>query len=139
MARWWTPERHNAVVRLLAKGYTAAAVANEIGNTRNAIIGHARRTGIPLNNTKAGCPKGTKHKPHRIKLKLMVETKIIPVKPLPPAPEGGVAIMDLKYFHCRYPLWNDPAPDIKHKRFCGRQHVEGKRWCAEHLAVITRP
>ncbi|MBB6306249.1 GcrA family cell cycle regulator [Xanthobacter tagetidis] len=48
----------------------------------------------------------------------------VPPRPLPP--EGGLALMDLENWHCRWPLSEYPH------RFCGEKADGSTSWCPAH-------
>jgi hypothetical protein len=43
---FWTPERHERMLELLKDGLSTAAIARELGTTKNAVIGRLDRKGI---------------------------------------------------------------------------------------------
>lgn len=132
---WWKLEgRHEKLIKLTRAGHSAGSIGAILGTTRNSVIGYARRKHVPLAHAKG--PNKTRInkvpiKAKRVRLKLVIHKKS-------KAPKGGVAILDLKFEHCRYPLWDDPAPEMKDKRYCGDQVVDGKRWCQDHFKLVSR-
>lgn len=70
----WTEERHGQLVTLAQRGMTASQVAEELGTTRNAILGRAHRHGIKFLGARplpprrwqaaSGRPKGSKPPPN---------------------------------------------------------------------------
>jgi Meckel syndrome type 1 protein len=62
-------------------------------------------------------------------------------RPLIAADGGdGMPFMKAGLLDCVYPLWSDHEPvSIESKRVCGCRVVTGKRWCAQHYAVVFEP
>lgn len=86
MAGWWTPERDEELLRLKAQRYSAAAIAEILGDdlSRNAILGRLHRLGI-----KEGKVVQRRTKPRK---KTAVKAK----KPPPPKPLQRMAsVVDL--------------------------------------------
>jgi GcrA cell cycle regulator len=52
--REWTDEETRALADMAAAGYSSGWVANELGMTRNAVIGKARREGIQFRSNLSG-------------------------------------------------------------------------------------
>lgn len=42
----WTPEKDDMLRSMLADGYSSSLIANELGFTRNAVIGRKHRLGL---------------------------------------------------------------------------------------------
>ena len=136
----WTDEKIEKMRALLATGeMSAALVGIEIGVSRCAIIGKARRLGIPL-KTKSGelkdrhgsaeAPKGKRprqpskdrrpRKPQKV-----IEDGSRPDRPL-------IAFLDLKPMNCRYPFGKPGADDFG---FCGAPRAPGSSYCEGHHAL----
>ena len=52
--------------------------------------------------------------------------------------EGGVALLDLKPRHCRWPLSNGNAMPVE-ERFCGARKTADSSYCAAHKAKGITP
>ena len=80
---------------------SGADIAQELGTTRNTVIGKAHRLKLaPKPRRKAAAPRKPRRRPTTHALPAAVSVPPEPI--LPPQPvEGGVAIMDLQEHHCR--------------------------------------
>ncbi|WP_336487530.1 hypothetical protein [Methylobacterium nigriterrae] len=65
----------------------------------------------------------------------------LPRRPLVAADGGeGIPFMKAGLLDCVFPLWSDHEPvSIESKRVCGCRAITGKRWCAQHYAVVFEP
>jgi GcrA cell cycle regulator len=102
----WTPEMVADLRRGIAFGLTSGVIAAQMGITRNAVIGKARRLHLSLTPRK---PPEEGPPPRRSRIKL---------PPTPPPPPSGalapgsipVEIWDLTDFTCRWPVAGDHPP-----------------------------
>lgn len=150
----WTDARVSILEMLWGRGLSASQIARQIGGiTRSAVIGKASRLGLERHPAalltvyqRTGAmsaltrgQKAAKPKP------VAVEALKPPPKPLPlivepprAPPSGGVAICDLEFHHCRWPL--GPREMIS-THFCGadRSTIKGelKAYCSTHFALGT--
>jgi len=127
----WGAKNIAKLIALAAKGLSYTQIGKELGITKNAAIGKARRLKIdksPAQTTyiKAKPPA---HKP---------QPK--PIKPtLPPPPPAPVTdmklltMMELRDNHCRYPIDKDGETV-----FCGLPKFK-KSFCQEHGAKCYMP
>jgi GcrA cell cycle regulator len=142
----WPPERNELLAQLWnTKKYSASQIAHELGVTRSAVIGRARRMGLDHRTTgKAPAPfPRIKHdRPRKRRKRLMsLEPVIDPI--VPPArevPTGKpVPFFDLRPQHCRWPLWDDAHPALL---FCGALKNGWSSYCDRHARkafVRTKP
>jgi GcrA cell cycle regulator len=143
---FWTPERLERARQMLAEGYSASQVATELGCTRNAVIGKARRSLVEFKN-KPGFPLGNQLRMHPAPSQAQPEPKPTPIpeeKPprLPtsePVELDGeargptwVRFADLEPRHCRWPVEGQPGPDMW---CCGTPRAEPSSYCAHHRRV----
>jgi GcrA cell cycle regulator len=136
----WTEERTNLMYKLFADGKRASQVAEELGVTRNAVIGKMHRSGHRIS-----APDNTE-KPLRVRRRLnmyhleevqkrpvlrfkpvRVAPKVIKLR-LPKRPTGSCTILELDSTRCRWPMWND---DIDPRLYCGNETVN-RVYCKEH-------
>lgn len=124
--------------------------------TRNAVIGRVSRLGISarkIQNNRVPKPKHERRvavqtKGGRIS---SVRANVTVAKPAalpilkavvaPPAPPGdrpGVALMDLRERHCRWPMWSFATASAE-KRFCGEPVIPGKSYCAHCHTLSMAP
>jgi GcrA cell cycle regulator len=111
MSKLWTLEREVLLRTLHGIGWTSTEMAQEMGLTRSAVVGKCKRLGLRLVR-----PPAVKH--------------VKPQEPLQPAQDDlpGVAVLEARGEHCRWPISADGAP----YRFCGAPRVFPHSWCAEH-------
>lgn len=122
----------------------AADLAAELGfPTKNAIIGKARRLGLPKlqpgNRAKwqpgkgvVKPPRPAKVKPLTVVAKPIQQPKAAPYIPTTPSDDvARVSLLELETHHCRWPV-GEPV-----KGFCGCQALDGKPYCEGHYARAT--
>lgn len=132
----WTYERLLRLKERRAAGISARLIAEEMGTTRNAILGKLHRMGI-VTPTKIKSSNGqsvegrARRRPYRFAPKNpKPQNEIILDLPANKS-ENPVALFDLAPCHCRYPVGSEsPA-----KWFCGDQVAEGKPYCPRHCRV----
>lgn len=141
MDRWATPGLVERLTELWLRGWSASQIAVELnaGFTRNAIIGKVHRLGITARATPARPaikhatrPHIASHKPKALK------TPLPPRQPPPafvaPSQAEGMAIGDLRHFHCRHPINSWPKGYGEHARFCGKFAAVAP-YCPDHAAM----
>ena len=117
----WTAAATKRVERLWASGLSGSQIAKLMGTTKNAIIGKARRMGLPLR-----------------KISQPVLKKKIARRPKPKPVFQGTsdAVMALKDDLCKYPHGEPGKPNF---RFCLKS-VNGKSvYCSEHQGLCYMP
>jgi hypothetical protein len=129
----WSAEDVEKLARLRGEGRSAIEISREIGKTRDAILGKARRLGLPLapgveprwnpNTPKHKNGKNRKRR-RRPKPKLTLQHQ--------PLYAGPVPLLDRK---------DDQCPDILDVRapnglamVCARTRAPKSVWCAQHRA-----
>jgi GcrA cell cycle regulator len=131
----WSDERIAALRRLLAdpRGLTARQIARELGGvSRRAVIGKARRLGLPLprrGQRAAGRRRATARGPDAVmRIRAVAERRRMS------AATPRIAFLELEPHHCRWPFgWRPPF------RFCGRARVPRSPYCAFHTARGREP
>ena len=133
----WTDDRCNRLCAMFADGMTFGQIATEMKITRNAAIGKALRLGLHREKKPVGNPRPKpRHRPQkRVQWKPSVRPAELPVavksaaaEPLAPL-NGGVALIDLRSEHCRFPYGDGPF------MFCGRPAGDGQSYCAHHRRI----
>lgn len=121
----WTPVQLADLHRMWLAGATSSAIARHLGKTASAVIGMARRQGLPGRPSPIirGGPKPVRlpRKPSGVS-----RTKLSAVPPKPPAPP-----ITLPGTECRW-TDSDRVPWV----FCGKPCQEGFSWCPEHRARV---
>lgn len=147
----WTDEILAIVERMWSDGRSCAQIANALGEagfyaSRNAVIGVIHRKGWKRAKVKPAPEKVEAPKAKRVRAKKpkALAAAALPdpepdapepidlPPPPPPPPEGGVALMDLKSWHCRMVVAQGPA------LFCGKPQAFETSWC-EDCAKIVYP
>jgi len=144
----WTDERIAELKRLVDRGFSCREIADEIGVSRNAVIGKISRLQLarpyPQPRGRRAEPKAAPKDPGvavvrlRKVLALMrtAATADISDKPvasvIPLAPR--CSLLELNNETCRWPVGNQPA-DI---RFCGDRPLDGLPYCAGHARMAYR-
>lgn len=144
----WTEERDAELRRMWDSGMSAKQIAISLkcGLTRNAVIGRLHRLGLRRGD-KPRIERVAKVQAERVRTSKAVirlprpaRPPILPTEPLPEfrcEPIGpGVALLDLQWRHCRWPVHRDGEP----ARFCGAERMPGTyAWCAAHRRIGIAP
>lgn len=125
----WTPEEDAELRRLLALGWSARRIGEEIGRSRNGIIGRANRLGL------AKATKSSVRRLWNIKKRQLREQRSAERKKHQLSSSRPVSILKLpRVGRCRWPLWPDkgPAPGGADALFCGARCGIDDTYCSEH-------
>ena len=143
----WTPERIERLRNLEAKGHSCSEIADQMGVTRNAVIGKLHRLGIsrgrPAGGSARSCPpraRRPRQSSRRTFLRLMLSASP------PTAGDAGAqlnavhsaqpcSLLDLGHSTCRWPMGNPEAADFA---FCGNEAYPGCPYCAGHALMAYR-
>ncbi len=147
----WTEALVAELRSLVGQDVPYSAIARQLGVSRNAAIGKAKRLKIGLVGDAEDPPvqtdeqrqKSTAIDPRPCLRRDGAESLLLPPRafrcePIPPAISCdplNLRMDQLKFFHCRY-ITND---DVREPTYCGRNTVEGTSWCAFHLARVRAP
>jgi GcrA cell cycle regulator len=153
----WTDEAIDRLRALVSDGMSAGEIGREMGTSRNAIIGKARRLGVRLMgkpadgaimraNSRAApqiareglrptvpaarVGQGVRIRSERVERH--VERAAEPVQL-----SAWITICDLNERVCHFPA-GDPR-DLDTFRYCGASIGEGERYCGGHRRVMYRP
>lgn len=149
----------------IAAGRTSTEIARQLGTTRSAVCGAARRAGLHFTAAEI-----IDLAERRARLPAAAVPPLSPAAPFLPAagdpepgspgetsPEDGAdpvpepvpvdagraapgaGILDLAFGQCRFPLWGKAAPAFGAERFCAAPALPGKAWCGAHQALCTLP
>lgn len=105
----WTEARCTKLRRMWKSGSSVYLIAQQIGVSRNAIIGKADRIGLPRRMSPI--------KGHKIK---------------PKVPKNLRPLEQLGHKDCRYPFGN---PKDKDFGFCGQPVKTGSSYCPKHYKL----
>lgn len=135
----WSQERTAQLCQLWSEGLSAAQIAKRLGGgiSRCAVIGRARRLGLPgrPNNQPRPRPNGyTRKQCRRRKAKVFgaaapARAEFLVTPSGMPAPLN-INFANLKLNQCRYP--NGEGSDMK---FCGHPQRHGSSYCQSHHSV----
>ncbi len=130
----WTQERVAILIRLWNNNLTCAAIAAEMGVTRNAVIGKAGRIGLPSrpNTIKWGDGTPKPAKPRVVRFKPVLVTPLTPM----PKPERKFAIPMGKVSECRWPEGDPKHADF---HFCEAETEPGRPYCLHHCERAYQP
>jgi GcrA cell cycle regulator len=136
----WTTERVELLKTHFDAGLTCREIADQIGVSRNAVIGKLSR--LNLNRKKAArVPKSTAKEPRRQAGARLRRQFLKAVAIGQPAIEEPIynghccSLFELSERTCRWPISTPGAPDFC---FCGNPPIEGLPYCAGHSRLAYR-
>ena len=139
----WTNERIEQLKSHFTAGLSCREIANEIGVSRNAVIGKLSRLDLTREkkpdlrrvSTKTSRPRSVPRLQYRILRRLFSEA--------PPAEddqaiqsEQHCSLLELSEERCRWPI---NSPGEKDFCFCGNRPLEGVPYCAGHARLAYQP
>jgi GcrA cell cycle regulator len=142
----WTDERIELLKSRFAAGLTCREIADDIGVSRNAVIGKLSRLNLTREKgrdtakparedaAKGRHPRSVPRQQYRI-------LKAVYGEPPPAAderiPNGQqCSLLELSEQRCRWPI---STPGFADFRFCGNAPVEGLPYCTGHTRLAYRP
>lgn len=146
----WTEALVAELRSLMGQDVPYSAIARQLGVSRNAAIGKAKRLKISPPDVAAAATRPATacagqelatvdaHPRRPRGGEPMVPARAFRCEPIPPAVSSdplNLRMDQLQCFHCRY-ITND---DVSEATYCGRCTVEGTSWCAFHLARVRAP
>jgi len=135
----WTAEAVSVLSAAWLAKEPASVIADKLGASRNAIIGKARRIGLPQHAHAYRRGVNSLAKGERPKIQRRDRFRIPKVadEPLPAvvAPDPlNISFMDLEAHHCRYSV-TESSPHF----FCGHSVQEDSSYCAFHHELCRHP
>jgi len=142
----WTQERVDQLQAHINAGLSCSQIADEIGVTRNAVIGKIHRLGIgpgrpaarPTRQSDPGAP------PHHLSQRRLLRAVYGQASRVAETPEDPPALVEsphpcslfeLTQNRCRWPI-NDPGNvDFG---FCGNDSIAGFSYCTGHTRMAYR-
>lgn len=121
----WASERVEKLKELAAKGWSCGMIANELGITRNAVIGKLSRMGIERNKRRTNVDRFSI--PRRKTFSRPPKVIVLPFRPS----TDSVSFFDLKDHQCRFPV----AGEGMHTLFCGAGKLDSHSYCPYHYQV----
>ena len=138
----WTTERIELLKLHFAAGLTCRQIANEIGVSRNAVIGKISRLKLMREENVHRAPKNAA-KARRRKMTAGLRRQILKAVPLdePVSLEAPIhnghccSLFELSEQTCRWPISTPGLPDF---RFCGNPPIDGMPYCPGHSRLAYR-
>ena len=143
----WTDERVELLKSRFAAGLSCREIANDIGVSRNAVIGKLSRLNLTRDESgqvprtvrkadaKASRPKSVPRVQYQILRKLYADAS--------PATDNATidnghccSLLELSDERCRWPISSPGAADF---RFCGNRPLGGLPYCVGHSRLAYRP
>jgi GcrA cell cycle regulator len=146
----WTEERLERLKSCFEAGWTCRQIADEIGVSRNSVIGKLNRlnlsrerSGEVRDPTEKDAAKGRRPKtvPRGPRLQYQM-LKALYGEPRPatddqPIPNGHCcSLLELSEKRCRWPI---SSPGLADFCFCGNTPLDGLPYCAGHTRLAYRP
>jgi GcrA cell cycle regulator len=147
----WTNDRVEALKSHFQAGLSCREIANEIGVSRNAVIGKISRLALVRDNggdsrrvVRADAARDSSRPRPMPKLRRRIlkavqtepsQTVVPLVEQTPVSVENGCSLFELTKERCRWPISTPGAEDFC---FCGSMPVEGLPYCANHTRLAYR-
>jgi GcrA cell cycle regulator len=140
MASFWTPERDDDLRLLVGQQLSYAAIAVQLGHSRNAVIGRAQRLKLsnPMTSEKprGGQPRNPyrkRYQPRGGPVKNYAADPGLVDRPAPIVePPVCIEMNELTHAVCHWPLWNDEQPA---RLYCGLPAEDLRSYCPGHQAL----
>jgi GcrA cell cycle regulator len=141
----WTTERVELLKGHFAAGLSCSQIANEIGVSRNAVIGKLSRLNLtrekkPMSrrreNAKSDRSRSVPRLQYRMLRQLFDEAPAAPECEDTILSEQHCSLLELSEEKCRWPI---NSPGEEGFCFCGNQPLGGLPYCAGHSRLAYRP
>ena len=139
----WTDERIELLKSHFAAGLSCREIANEIGVSRNAVIGKLSRLDLTREKKptarRANANSDRSRSVPRVQLRIL--RKLFTEAPPPEsdeivASEQHCSLLELSEERCRWPISSPGEEDFC---FCGNLPLEGLPYCAGHSRLAYQP
>jgi GcrA cell cycle regulator len=143
----WTDERLERLKSGFAAGWTCRQIADDIGASRNAVIGKLSRLHLTRDNggetprpARKKTPKGPR--PGSVPRLQYGLLQAVYAEPQPEACDETIlsqhicSLLELSEARCRWPI---NTPGEKDFGFCGNTPLDGLPYCAGHSRLAYRP
>ena len=143
----WTEERLELLKIRFAAGLSCRQIADDIGVSRNAVIGKLSRLNLSREKSsderrparkRAGKGRRARSVP-RLQYQMLRTLYAGPQTEAydePIASEHCCSLLELSEERCRWPI---STPGLADFRFCGNTPIEGLPYCAGHTRLAYRP
>jgi GcrA cell cycle regulator len=134
----WTAERIEQLKSGFGAGLSCAQIANEIGVSRNAVIGKLNRLGLSRGRN-PGVPRarssgGSIRRPQVLTQRLLLKAVFASAPPTDEVVSSEpCSLLNLAPRKCRWPI--SGAVDFT---FCGNTTIDGMSYCAGHARMAYR-
>ena len=140
----WTSERVELLKNHFAAGLSCREIANEIGVSRNAVIGKLSRLNLTREKKVKARRAGQREDAHGKRAGSVPRMQYQMLRKLyaeaPPAEEieseHRCSLLELSKEKCRWPI---STPGYADFAFCGNMPLEGLPYCAGHTRLAYRP
>jgi GcrA cell cycle regulator len=148
----WTEARVQQLRAFVTEGLTCSQIADQIGVTRNAVIGKIHRLGLSPGRKPAalaGAMRASSARPRERQSRITRILRAIETRPPSPLESSPIAsmtppmvesaqrcsLLDLAHGRCRWPI-SDPGKDDF--AFCGNDSIAGISYCVGHARMAYR-
>ena len=141
----WTAERIELLKNRFEAGLSCSQIAQDIGVSRNAVIGKISRLSLSRPKCAGGRYLERRIAPKVERQRVFSTPRIVRglhAKPQPPAEETPIpdgqrcSLLEAREEQCRWPIGK---PGAENFLFCGNKTVEGLSYCAGHARVAYQP
>ena len=143
----WTEERIERLKSGFAAGWTCRQIADDIGVSRNAVIGKLNRLNltreksdeVPRTRRKEPAKGRRRGSVPRLQYQLLQKLYAEPQPAADEAPiphEHACSLLELSEARCRWPI---NTPGEKDFCFCGNLPLKGLPYCTGHTRLAYRP
>ena len=134
----WTAERIAQLKSGFSAGLSCAQIANEIGVSRNAVIGKLNRLGLSRGRNpsapRARSSGGSIRRPQVLTQRLLLKAVFASAPPADDVVSSEpCSLLNLAPRKCRWPI--SGAVDFT---FCGNTTIDGMSYCAGHARMAYR-
>lgn len=141
----WSADRVEQLKSLIGAGYSCRQIAEEIGVTRNAVIGKVNRLGLSRpRGVPASSRDATERKRAPWRPKIVTQHALLLRLPAEPVPRledisifdgRGCSLLELSAGKCRWPI-NEPGAE--NFCFCGNTPLAGFPYCSGHARIAYK-
>ena len=138
----WTIERVARMKTLIDAGLSCAQIADEIGVSRNAVIGKANRLHLSRFTTATQGQAERTGPPQIARMRIARGRRLPALQANPPTfvemsanPASRRSLSELREWHCRWPIGDPGTEDFG---FCGNKPLDGLPYCSMHARLAYR-
>jgi GcrA cell cycle regulator len=141
----WTPERVELLKIRFAAGLSCREIANDLGVSRNAVIGKISRLDLTRENEPRRTARKDDAKRRRTRSVPRLQYQLLRklYDEAEPAADPGTissehpcSLLELSEHKCRWPISTPGTDDFC---FCGNRPLDGLPYCVGHTRLAYRP